>query len=477
MFRHTKIIATMGPAVASAEKVDAMIAAGMNVARLNFSHGDHDLHRTFATWVRDAARNRNRSVALLQDIQGPKLRIGTFPGGPIELEVGSEVRLLAHGEDGDERTIPCSYPALCQDVAVGDRVVLADGLVSMKVVDVGDDALTATVVLGGELSDHKGVAFPDSELSVATITPKDEVDLEFGRDLGVDYVAASFVRSGADVDDVSGLAGDVPIIAKIELAQAYENLDSILKSSEGVMVARGDLGVQLPLERLPLIQNDILKRANAAGCISITATEMLESMIHSARPTRAEVTDVANAVFGGTDAVMLSGETAVGEFPIRTIEAMSTICLATEEGTLSQRGDHPVSFVGDQHNVASAVAQAATEIAVNVGAKMIVAFTETGNTPRLISKYRPEAMISAFTANEVTERRMALYWGVTPHSLQRSVYTDEEISAASGVLEAEGMVQEGDRLVMVAGVPPNRRASTNLVKVHEVGEDSRGMSS
>jgi len=477
MFRHTKIIATMGPAVASAEKVDAMIAAGMDVARLNFSHGDHDLHRTFATWVRDAARNRNRSVALLQDIQGPKLRIGTFPGGPIDLEVGSEVRLLAHGEDGDERSIPCSYPALCQDVAVGDRVVLADGLVSMKVVDVGDDALTATVVLGGELSDHKGVAFPDSELSVATITPKDEVDLEFGRDLGVDYVAASFVRSGADVDDVSGLAGDVPIIAKIELAQAYENLDSILQSSEGVMVARGDLGVQLPLERLPLIQNDILRRANAAGCISITATEMLESMIHSARPTRAEVTDVANAVFGGTDAMMLSGETAVGEFPIRAIEAMSTICLATEEGTLSERGDHPVSFVGDQHNVASAVAQAATEIAVNVGAKMIVAFTETGNTPRLISKYRPEAMISAFTANEVTERRMALYWGVAPHSLQRSVYTDEEISAASDVLEAEGMVQEGDRLVMVAGVPPNRRASTNLVKVHEVGEDSRGMSS
>lgn len=477
MFRHTKIIATMGPAVASAEKVDAMVAAGMNVARLNFSHGDHDLHRTFATWVRDAARNRNSSVALLQDIQGPKLRIGTFPGGPVDLAVGTEVRLLAHGDEGDMRNIPCSYPALCEDVAVGDRVVLADGLVTMKVVDVGDEAVTATVVLGGELSDHKGVAFPDSQLSVATITPKDEIDLEFGRDLGVDYVAASFVRSGRDVDDVANLVADVPIIAKIELAQAYDNLDSILQSSEGVMVARGDLGVQLPLERLPLIQNDILKRANAAGCISITATEMLESMIHSPRPTRAEVTDVANAVFGGTDAVMLSGETAVGEFPIRAIEAMSTICLATEEGTLSERGDHPVSFVGAHLNVASAVAQAATEIAVNVGAQMIVAFTETGNTPRLISKYRPEVMISAFTANEVTERRMALYWGVAPHSLERSVYTDEEISAASDSLEEAGLVQEGDRLVMVAGVPPNRSASTNLVKVHEVGEDSRGMSS
>lgn len=477
MFRHTKIIATMGPALASAAKVGAMVAAGMDVARLNFSHGDHDLHRTFATWVRDAARDQNRSVALLQDIQGPKLRIGTFPGGSIELIAGAEVRLLAHGDEGDSNNIPCSYPALCEDVGVGDRVVLADGLVSMKVVDVGDEVLTATVVFGGELSDHKGVAFPDSQLSVATITPKDEIDLAFGSELAVDYVAASFVRSGADVDDVAELAGDVPIIAKIELAQAYDNLDSILQSSEGVMVARGDLGVQLPLERLPLIQNDILRRANAAGCISITATEMLESMIHSPRPTRAEVTDVANAVFGGTDAVMLSGETAVGEFPVKAIEAMSTICLATEEGTLSQRGDHPVSFVGDRHNVASAVAQAATEIAVNVGAKMIVAFTETGNTARLISKYRPETMISAFTPNPVTERRMALYWGVEPYSLQRRTYTDEEISAASIALEEAGMVQEGDRLVMVAGVPPNRRASTNLVKVHEVGEDSGGMGS
>lgn len=290
-------------------------------------------------------------------------------------------------------------------------------------------------------------------------------------------MAASFVRSGDDVRTVRDLSGATPVIAKIELAQAYDNLDSILEEAEGVMVARGDLGVQLPLERLPLIQNDILKRANAAGRISITATEMLESMIHTARPTRAEVTDVANAVFGGTDAVMLSGETAVGQFPIKAVEAMAQICVATEEGTLSERGDHPVPFVGEGNNVASAVAQAATEIAVNVKAQMIVAFTETGNTARLISKYRPEGAISAFTPNPTTGRRMALYWGVVPYPLERRTYTDEEISAASAALELGGLVAQGDRLVMVAGVPPNRKASTNLVKVHEVGEDSGGMGS
>lgn len=477
MYRHTKIIATMGPAVASKESVEALVEAGMDVARLNFSHGEHELHRKFADWVRAAADDQGRTVALLQDIQGPKLRVGEFPGGTIELEKDSSVTLVARDGSGDESTIPVGYESLLEDVSVGDRVVLADGLIALKVSHVGSDDITAEVETGGELSDHKGVAFPDSELSVATITPKDEIDLAFGKELGVEFVAASFVRTGADVKRVRELSGDVPIIAKIELAQAYENLDDILEEAEGIMVARGDLGVQLPLARLPLIQNDILKRTNSAGRISITATEMLESMIHSSRPTRAEVTDVATAVFGGTDAVMLSGETAVGEFPVKTVQAMSTICLETEVGTLSERGSHPVPFVGAKRNVASAVAQAATEIATNVGAEMIVAFTESGNTARLISKYRPEGGIYAFTPNEVTRRQMALYWGVIPHSIERRTYTDEEISAASQTLERAGIAQRGQRVVMVAGVPPNRSASTNLVKVHEIGEDSGGMGS
>jgi pyruvate kinase len=477
MQRHTKIIATLGPAVASAERISALVAAGMDVARLNLSHGDYDLHRSFAGWVRSASKETGRIVALMQDIQGPKLRVGTFPGGKIVLRPGAETLLVPGLGEGDAGTIFVGYEPLLADVRIGDRVLCADGLISLQVVDARENALVAQVRIGGVLSDHKGVAFPDSHLSLESVTPKDEEDLRFGRELGVDFVAASFVRSGDDIRRVSTLAGDVPIIAKIELAQAYENLDDIIEPSFGVMVARGDLGVQLPLERIPLIQAEILKKTNAAGRISITATEMLESMTKSPRPTRAEVTDVANAVASGTDAVMLSGETAVGDYPVETVTAMAEICRVVEEGTLSNRGDHPIPFVGDGNTVASAVSQAATEIAINLSAETIVAFTETGNTARLISKYRPEARIVAFSPNEATLRSMALYWGVTPHPFQRRTYTDEEMSAAASSLEADGLARTGDTLVMVAGVPPNQRASTNLVKVHVVGERSGGLGS
>jgi pyruvate kinase len=474
MHRHTKIIATLGPAVAAEARIRALVEAGMDVARLNLSHGDHELHRSFARWVRDAAEETGRAVALMQDIQGPKLRVGEFPGGSVRLDPGQQVVLVPGGGAGDENVIPVGYEPLLTDVVAGDRVQLADGLIRCEVVDTTDGGLVAEVRVGGVLSDHKGVAFPDSMLSLESVTPKDEADLAFGRELAVDYVAASFVRTGEDIRRVAELAGDVPIIAKIELAQALENLDDIIEPSFGVMVARGDLGVQLPLERIPLIQDEILKKTNAAGRISITATEMLESMTKSPRPTRAEVTDVAHAVMAGTDAVMLSGETAVGDYAVQTVAAMAAICLAVEEGTLSNRGDHPIPFVGDGNTVASAVSQAATEIAINLEAHTIVAFTESGNTARLISKYRPEARIIAFTPNEVTLRRMALFWGVSPHQFERRDYSDEELAAAAAILEGEGVARKGDRVVMVAGVPPNQRASTNLVKVHVIGELSGG---
>ncbi|MGH8915617.1 MAG: pyruvate kinase [Acidimicrobiia bacterium] len=477
MQRHTKIIATLGPAVAAEARIRALVEVGMDVARLNFSHGDHELHRALAGWVRAASKESGRTVALMQDVQGPKLRVGEFANGSVTLEPGRHVVLVPDGRVGTEDLIPVGYDPLLDDVVPGDRVQLADGLIRCEVVDTTDDGLLAEVRVGGVLTDHKGVAFPDSKLSLEIITPKDEKDLAFGRELGVDYVAASFVRSGDDVRSVGELAGDVPIIAKIELAQAYENLDDIIEPSFGLMVARGDLGVQLPLERIPLIQDEILKKTNAAGRISITATEMLESMTKSPRPTRAEVTDVAHAVMAGTDAVMLSGETAVGDYPVQTVTAMASICVAMEEGTLSVRGHNPVPFVGDGNTVASAVSQAATEVADNLKTHTIVAFTESGNTARLISKYRPEARIVAFTPNEVTLRRMALYWGVTPHPFERRTYTDEEMTAAASILEAEGMAGKGDRLVMVAGVPPNVRASTNLVKVHVIGELSGGLGS
>lgn len=468
MQRQTKVIATMGPSVASEDGVRALVEAGMDVARLNFSHGGHDLHRKFYDWVRSAAAATGRTVAIMQDIQGPKLRVGEFPGGEIALHTDSEVDLLPDSGPGDAGRIPIGYRTLLEDVNPGDRVILADGLVSCEVVGRGDDVLKARVVNGGVLRDNKGVAFPDSRLSVGNITEKDEADLAFGQVLGIDFVAASFVRSGSDVEAVSSLAGDVPIIAKIELAQALDNLDEILKVSFGVMVARGDLGVQLPLDQLPLIQSDILKRANTVGRVSVTATEMLESMTHNPRPTRAEVTDVAHAVMGGTDAVMLSGETAIGEFPAQTVRAMARICQTIEEGTLSR--ETPIPFVVGENDVASAVAQAATEIAKNVGARTIVAFTESGSTARLISKYRPPQRVVAFTPNTTTRRRMALYWGIQPHAFERREYTDDEMAAASDILAAEGVANPGESVVMVAGVPPNVKASTNVVKVHQIGE-------
>lgn len=468
MQRQTKIIATLGPAVASEEGVRSLVEAGIDVARLNFSHGSHDLHRKFAEWVRTASEQTGRTVAVMQDIQGPKLRVGELPGGAIEMHADEEVDLVPDAGVAAAGHIPIGYGTLLEDVHPGDRVILDDGLVACEVVGRTDGALRARVVDGGVLRDHKGVAFPDSSLTVSNITPKDEADLALGRELGVDFVAASFVRNGADVEAVASLAGDVPVVAKIELAQALDNLDEIMKSAFGVMVARGDLGVQLPLDRIPLIQADILRRANAAGCISVTATEMLESMTHNLRPTRAEVTDVATAVGEGTDAVMLSGETAVGHYPAQTVRAMARICQTIEEGTLP--GQSPVPFVGGESYVASAVAQAATEIAKNVGARTIVAFTETGSTARLISKYRPHQRVVAFTPNDTTRRRMALFWGIQPHAFERRTYTDQELAAAAEILESEGMAVSGETVVMVAGVPPNFQASTNLVKVHHIGE-------
>lgn len=477
MQRHTKIIATLGPAVADPGRIRGLVDAGMDVARLNFSHGEHDLHRRMLEWVRAASKESGRVVAVIQDIQGPKLRVGEFPGGSTALRTGDRVRLSPGGGEGEAGVIPCGYPALLDDVGPGDRVLLADGLIRLQVVDSSESHLLAEVAMGGELGDHKGIAFPDSKLSLESVTPKDEVDLALGRTLGVDYVAASFVRTGADVARVVSLAGEAPVIAKIELAQAYENLSEILAESFAVMVARGDLGVQLPLERIPLIQAEILSRANAAGRITITATEMLESMTQNPRPTRAEVTDVANAVMAGTDAVMLSGETAVGRYPEQAVQAMAEICRVIEEGTLGQRGRHPIPFVDGGSAVASAVAQAATEVAANVGAGTIVAFTETGNTARLISKYRPEPRIVAFTPSEATMRRMALLWGVSPHGFERRDYTDDEIAAAAEALLGEGVVVPGEVVVMVAGVPPGRQAATNLLKVHVIGEQPGGLGS
>jgi pyruvate kinase len=338
------------------------------------------------------------------------------------------------------------------------------------VVDRLGDRLRAKVEEGGRLPDHSGVSFPETRLRVPAVTAKDQADLEFGRLLDVDYVAASFVRSAADVEAVAALtAAGTPIIAKIELASAYENLGDILSASQGAMVARGDLGVELPLERIPLVQKEVLERTNAAGLMSITATEMLESMVKSSRPTRAEVTDVANAVLAGTDAVMLSAETAVGEFPEQAVRYMARICREVEAHMERPATGH-VHFLASHPTFPSAVANAAVEAADNLGLQAIVVFTESGGTALLLSKYRPHADIVAFTPDERTLRRMALYWGVTPRPFVRLTHTDDMISAAERYLAESGVCQPGEGVVMVAGVPPNERATTNLMKLHTIGD-------
>lgn len=448
----------------------------MDVARLNFSHADHATHEQYFHWIREAAEKAGRNVAVLQDIQGPKLRVGSFPGGGISLVPGETVRLRPGRQHADAADlIYLDYPYLLEDVEEGEEILCADGLIRLLVLTAGSEELVAKVEVGGVLKDGKGVAFPHTNLRVPAITDKDEIDLAFGRTLGVDWVAASFVRTGSDVRQVRELAGGVPVIAKVELAAAYANLDDILSEAAGVMVARGDLGVQLPLERIPLIQADMLRRTNQAGLVSITATEMLESMTQSSRPTRAEVTDVATAVLAGTDAVMLSAETATGRYPIESVATMARICSTVESETSIAATLH--TYLTHENAVASAVAQAAVETAANLSIDTIVAFTESGSTARLLSKYRPAARIVAFTPDEATRRRMALYRGVTAFPFERRDYTDLMIAAAEKFLEREKVCRRGEGVVMVAGIPPNQQSSTNLLKVHTIGDRDQGVAS
>ncbi len=468
VMRHTKIVATLGPAVASRPAIDELVEAGIDVARLNFSHGDHGSHAQFATWVREAADAQGRTVALLQDLAGPKIRVGALPGGVQMLETGSPLALTVGTGPGSADELPVDYPGLLDDVGVGDAVVLADGRVRLKVRDRKDDHLVAEVIEGGQVSDHCGVSLPDSQLSVPSLTDKDREDLEFGAGIGFDYVAASFVRSSEDLRRVAAAAPPgTPVVAKVELAAAYQNLDDVMSAADGIMVARGDLGVELPLEDIPMVQDEILAKTNAAGLISITATEMLESMVHSSRPTRAEVTDVATAVLAGTDAVMLSAETAIGDHPTRAVRAMARICSRVEEGLRGSNQSH-VPFLTSLPTLASAVAGAAVEVAHNLDLATIVGFTETGNTARLLSKYRPAADIVAFSPSSSARRRMALYWGVTPRPFEPRTHTDDMFEAAQAKLLEAGWCDKGDVVVMVAGVPPNQRASTNMLKLHKI---------
>lgn len=467
MPRKTKIIATLGPATESPEVVVKLIERGMNVARFNFSHGSHDDHANRFEVVRQCAADVDRPVAIMQDIQGPKIRVGEFAGGSVELVAGSPVRLHAGEGTGDAENVNIAYLDRVE-MSVGGSVFLADGIIELEATAVDADGVTATVIQGGELHDHKGASFPGARTSIPAVTEKDAEDLEFGITLGFDLVAASFVNSGSDIRSVREIVGDLPVIAKIETAVGYMNLDDILGEADGAMVARGDLGVELSIESVPRAQYEIIHRANSAGKISITATEMLESMITSPRPTRAEVTDVYRSVLDGTDAVMLSAETAIGEFPTRAVKLMASICLEAERSTGYGRAKD-ISSLSEGAAFASATAEASVDTADRLGLDTIAAFTESGTTARLLSKYRPQASVYAFTPVVRTYRKMAIYGGVRPMLIDRVHSTDDMIASAETELLRRGLVQKGDGLVMVAGVPPNQSSSTNLMKLHEVG--------
>ena len=465
--RKTKIIATLGPAVASYEAIRELVQSGMDVARLNFSHGDYESHRQFTEWVRGASAELGKPVAVLQDIQGPRIRVGTFPGGSVDLETGATVTLVSGEGQGSAEQIYVENLAATQ-LSPGSEVRMSDGLINLRVVSCDGESAEARVDEGGLLRDHKGVAFPGSVVDVPAVSDKDVADLAFGRTLEVDYVAASFVSSAVDVRRVKNLVPGTPVIAKIESVVGFTNLDEILTEAHGTMVARGDLGVELSFEAVPRAQKSILNRSNAKAKISITATEMLESMNHSTRPTRAEVSDVAAAVLDGSDAVMLSSETAVGKYPARAVRAMARICREAEASPDYGRGPE-IHFLEDTARFASATAQACVDAAENLNLRAIVAFTESGSTARLISKYRPHTDIFAYTPHEGTYRRLALYSGVTPLRFAGVDSTDLMIEHAEQSLLDLGIVQRGDGVVIAAGIPPNQAATTNLMKLHSIG--------
>jgi pyruvate kinase len=451
-FPATRIVCTIGPSSRRPATIAALVAAGMSVARLNFSHGTHEEHARAAAAVRREARRAGRFVAVLQDLQGPKIRLGTFAGGKAALERGARFTLTTEPVSGNAAVASVSHRGLPGDVRPGDEIRINDGLVRLKVRSVKGSRVACTVLEGGEIGDRKGINLPGRDVSLPSMTRKDAADLAFGLSIGVDFVALSFVRTAADVlglkRRIRAAGADTPVIAKLEKAQAVANLPSILAAADGILVARGDLGVETELSDLPLLQKRILREASKAGVVAITATQMLESMTHNPMPTRAEVSDVANAVLDGSDAVMLSGETASGEYPVEAVAVMRRVALSAEAG---ERGGAP--GLPGSLGIPGVVADAACRAAAQAGASRIVAFTRSGLTARILSKFRPEKPVAAFTAFEASARRMALFRGVEPFVLPETetARADRMVELAVSFLRSRGMAARGDRLVFVYG--------------------------
>ncbi|MFE0367213.1 pyruvate kinase [Streptomyces tendae] len=475
--RRAKIVCTLGPATDSYDQIKDLVDAGMDIARFNFSHGTHAEHEERYHRVRKASDETGRSVGALADLQGPKIRLGHFGEGPVLLERGDSFTItVEEGVEGDRHTCGTTYAGLAEDVTPGERVLVDDGKVCLEVTGVDGPRVCTRVIEGGMVSDHKGLNLPGVAVSVPALSKKDEDDLRWALRNGFDVVALSFVRSGRDVLDVHRIMDEegrrLPVIAKVEKPQAVENIEDIVAAFDGIMVARGDLGVEMPLEQVPIVQKRAIKLAKRNAKPVIVATQMLDSMIDNARPTRAEASDVANAVIDGTDAVMLSGETSVGKHATDTVRTMARIVEAAEEDILA-KGLPPLTERNKPRTQGGAVARAAAEMGDFLGAKFLVAFTQSGDTVRRLSRYRSPIPLLAFTPEPATRSQLSLTWGVETFLGPHVDSTDAMVDQVDELLTRYGRCEKGDTVVITAGSPPGVSGTTNLVRVHHIGEDDR----
>lgn len=477
--KRTKVVCTIGPASSNEETLRAMIRAGMDVARINFSHGAHEDHGKNIALIRRLAKEEDAVVAILGDLQGPKIRIGKVSKEPVTLKSGDKLTLTTGNADGANMLFPLPHPEFVRDVKVSDRLLLDDGNLEFKVTGKQGGDLACEVIIGGPLSSNKGISAPGSKLTLSAITDKDREDVKFALEQQVDYLAMSFVRREEDINQLRWLCDflgnkDVAIIAKIEMQEALANIDQVIEAADGIMVARGDLGVETPAEAVPIHQKDIIRRCNLVGKPVITATQMLESMIRNPRPTRAEASDVANAIFDGSDAIMLSGETAAGKFPIHAVEFMARCARNAEQhfrdDSRQNFGHLPLRYGKSYELVSDAISRAASEIAVEVNAKMIVAATWTGYTARQVARDRPLTPILCVTPNEVTARRMALVWDVYPMVVPEFKNINEMLEKLVSAAYDAGLVERDDMLVIIGGVPFGVGGFSNFLKVHKVGD-------
>lgn len=468
--RRAKIVCTLGPAVDTADRILQLAEAGMDVARLNMSHGDHVDHENNIAHVRAAAERTGKAIALLADLQGPKIRLGRFSGGPVELTLGERYTITTDDVDGDGQRCSTTYKGLPGDVSPGDEILIDDGRVRLRALEIDGNDVVTTVEVPGTISNNKGLNLPGVAVSVPAMSDKDITDLRFALEQCVDFVALSFVRNGRDADDVRRVMREVdihrPVIAKIEKPQAVENLDEIMDAFDGVMVARGDLGVELPLEDVPIVQKLIVEKARRNAKPVIVATQMLESMIDAPRPTRAEASDVANAVLDGADAVMLSGETSVGKYPIQTVRTMSRIIGSTEEHGLPRMA----AYTWTPKTRTGIIGRGASQVAEAIGARYVVAFTTIGGSARRMARYRSDIPIIAFTPDPLTRNQLALTWGVETFLVPEVKHTDEMVMQVDKALLDVARCEEGDEVVIVAGAPPGIPGSTNALRIHRMGD-------